>query len=236
MLFILFFPHLIAGPIVRARDFLPQIRRRKRWDWMRIELGVRFFLMGLFKKWFIADRMALFADPVFQYPSDYSGAAIAMAVIAYALEIYGDFSGYTDMAIGTAHMLGFHLAKNFDMPYLSANVVGVLASLAHFAIDVVARLSLHSAGRQSRRQMADLSQFAHHHDARRPLAWGELDVYRLGLAARNAAHRPSAVSQLLRRTAAVAADARFGSGDHRPRTRHLPGGLSLLGLFPRSIL
>jgi alginate O-acetyltransferase complex protein AlgI len=122
MLFILFFPHLIAGPIVRARDFLPQIRRRKRWDWMRIELGARFFLMGLFKKWFIADRMAAFADPVFQYPSDYSGIAIAMAVIAYALEIYGDFSGYTDMAIGTAHMLGFHLAKNFDMPYLSANV------------------------------------------------------------------------------------------------------------------
>ncbi len=122
MLFILFFPHLIAGPIVRARDFLPQIRRRKRWDWMRIELGVRFFLMGLFKKWFIADRMALFADPVFQYPGDYKGIAVWMAVIAYALQIYGDFSGYTDMAIGTAHMLGFHLAKNFDMPYLSANV------------------------------------------------------------------------------------------------------------------
>jgi alginate O-acetyltransferase complex protein AlgI len=122
MLFILFFPHLIAGPIVRARDFLPQIRRRKRWDWMRVELGMRFFLMGLFKKWFIADRMAMFADPVFQYPSDYKGVAIWMAVIAYALQIYGDFSGYTDMAIGTAHMLGYHLAKNFDMPYLSANV------------------------------------------------------------------------------------------------------------------
>ncbi len=122
MLFILFFPHLVAGPIVRARDFLPQIRRRKHWDWQRVQLGVRFFLMGLFKKWVVADRMALFADPVFAHPGAYRTAAVWMAVVAYALQIYGDFSGYTDMAIGTAHLLGYRLAKNFDMPYLSANV------------------------------------------------------------------------------------------------------------------
>ncbi len=102
MLFILFFPHLVAGPIVRARDFLPQIRRHKRWDWLRVELGVRFFLMGLFKKWVIADRMALFADPIFHSPYNYGAAATWMAVIAYSLQIYGDFSGYTDMAIGCA--------------------------------------------------------------------------------------------------------------------------------------
>ncbi len=122
MLFILFFPHLVAGPIVRARDFLPQIRRRKHWDWQRVELGVRFFLMGLFKKWVIADRMALFADPVFHSPISYGAAATWMAVIAYSLQIYGDFSGYTDMAVGAAHLLGYRLAKNFDMPYLSKNI------------------------------------------------------------------------------------------------------------------
>ena len=122
MLFILFFPHLVAGPIVRARDFLPQIRRRKRWDWLRVQLGVRFFLMGLFKKWVVADRMALFSDPVFAQPGSYGAIACWMAVLAYALQIYCDFSGYTDMAIGTAHLLGYRLAKNFDMPYLSANV------------------------------------------------------------------------------------------------------------------
>ena len=122
MLFILFFPHLVAGPIVRARDFLPQIRRRKRWDWPRVQLGVGFFLMGLFKKWVIADRMALFADPVFAQPGAYRTGAVWMAVLAYTLQIYGDFSGYTDMAIGTAHLLGYRLAKNFDMPYLSANM------------------------------------------------------------------------------------------------------------------
>src|SRR6185312_8410470 len=65
LLFILFFPHLVAGPIVRARDFLPQIYRRKRWSWMRLELGAQYFLMGLFKKLAIADRMAWFTDPVF---------------------------------------------------------------------------------------------------------------------------------------------------------------------------
>jgi alginate O-acetyltransferase complex protein AlgI len=122
MLFILFFPHLVAGPIVRARDFLPQIGRRKRWSWLRMEIGVRFFLMGLFKKFAIADRMAQFVDPVFADPAAFKTGAIWVAVLAYALQIYCDFSGYTDMALGIAHLLGFHLARNFDMPYLSTNI------------------------------------------------------------------------------------------------------------------
>ena len=122
MLFITFFPHLVAGPIVRARDFLPQINRRKQWDWARLQLGAQFFLMGLFKKLAVADRMAMFSDPVFANPEQYRTTAIWLAVLAYALQIYCDFSGYTDMALGTAHMLGFKLAKNFDMPYASANI------------------------------------------------------------------------------------------------------------------
>src|SRR5258708_33733458 len=71
MLFMLFFPHLIAGPIVRARDFLPQIARPKRWDWARLDLGIQYFLLGLFKKLVIADRMAQFVDPVFAAPEAY---------------------------------------------------------------------------------------------------------------------------------------------------------------------
>ncbi len=121
LLFITFFPHLVAGPIVRARDFLPQIRRPKRWDWVRLHLGAQFFLLGLFKKAVIADRMAEFADPVFGNPGLYGGGATWVAVLAYALQIYCDFSGYTDMAIGCAHLLGYKLARNFDRPYLSAN-------------------------------------------------------------------------------------------------------------------
>jgi alginate O-acetyltransferase complex protein AlgI len=122
LLFILFFPHLVAGPIVRARDFLPQIKRPKRCDWVRLHLGLQYFLIGLFKKLAIADRMAQFADPVFDHALDYQSPAVWIAVFAYALQVYCDFSGYTDMAIGTAHMLGYKLAENFNMPYLAANI------------------------------------------------------------------------------------------------------------------
>jgi alginate O-acetyltransferase complex protein AlgI len=121
-LFITFFPHLVAGPIVRARDFLPQLRRKKRHTWLRLRVGVQLFLLGLFKKIAIADRMAFFVDPVFAEPALYGSAATWLASLAYALQIYCDFSGYSDMAIGSAHMLGFKLAPNFDMPYLAANV------------------------------------------------------------------------------------------------------------------
>jgi alginate O-acetyltransferase complex protein AlgI len=122
MLFITFFPHLVAGPIVRARDFLPQIHRRKRWDWPRMQLGVQFFLMGLFKKLAIADRMSYFVKPVFESPDAYGSGPVWLATIAYALQIYCDFSGYTDMALGCAHMLGYKLAQNFNMPYIAGNI------------------------------------------------------------------------------------------------------------------
>ena len=122
MLFITFFPHLIAGPIVRARDFLPQIRRPKHWSWLRLQIGMQFFLLGLFKKEVIADRMAQFVDPVFADPSQFGSTAVWLAVLAYAVQIYCDFSGYTDMALGVAHMLGYKLAINFNMPYVAANV------------------------------------------------------------------------------------------------------------------
>src|SRR5262249_24959453 len=121
MLFITFFPHLVAGPIVRARDFLPQIHRRKRWDWLRLQLGVQYFLLGLFKKWPIADHLAQFADPVFASPEQYGSAACSIPPLAYTVQIYCDFSGYTDMALGCAHMLGYKLAINFNMPYLARN-------------------------------------------------------------------------------------------------------------------
>src|SRR5579884_347998 len=122
LLFITFFPHLVAGPIVRARDFLPQVRAPKRWSWPRAQVGVQLFLLGFFKKVAVADRLAFFVDPVFAHPGLYGSGATWLATLAYALQIYCDFSGYSDMALGSAHLLGYKLAVNFSLPYLSLNV------------------------------------------------------------------------------------------------------------------
>ncbi|MGH7227475.1 MAG: MBOAT family O-acyltransferase, partial [Gemmataceae bacterium] len=83
LLFVLFFPHMLAGPIVRAKDFLPQMYRRKRWSWTRFHLGVEYFLFGMLKKWVIADQLAFYADPVFTSPSTYGSAANWMALLAF---------------------------------------------------------------------------------------------------------------------------------------------------------
>jgi alginate O-acetyltransferase complex protein AlgI len=122
LLFILFFPHLVSGPIVRAGDFLRQTHRPKRWNWVRVQVGVQLFLMGVFKKMAIADRMAMFCDPIFKDPSAFGTGACWVAVLAYALRIYCDFSGYSDMAVGLAHLFGYKLTNNFNMPYIAANV------------------------------------------------------------------------------------------------------------------
>ena len=121
-LYILFFPHLVAGPIVRSGDFLPQLQHAKRFSWPRLHLGVRLILLGLLKKAVIADHLALIVDPVFVHPSDYASQALWLATLGYAVQIYCDFSGYSDMAIGLAHTLGFKLPMNFNLPYGAANI------------------------------------------------------------------------------------------------------------------
>jgi len=122
LLFITFFPRMVAGPIIRAKNFLPQLMRARKFRWARLELGLQYVLMGLFKKMLIADRMACLVDPVFQNPVRYSTAGVWVAMFAYSLQVYCDFSGYSDIAIGTAHMLGFKLPENFNMPYVSRNI------------------------------------------------------------------------------------------------------------------
>ena len=122
LFFVLFFPHLLAGPIVRARDFLPQVRRSKRWSWRRLQLGGEYFLLGLLKKWAVADQLASFADPVFAAPAAYGTWANWLALLAFTLQVYSDISGYSDMALGLAHMLGYKLAVNFNMPYIATSI------------------------------------------------------------------------------------------------------------------
>ncbi|MBO0700886.1 MAG: MBOAT family protein [Zavarzinella sp.] len=122
LLFIVFFPHLVAGPIVRAADLLPQMARPKRWSWPRVGLGLGLLAVGAFKKLAIADRMGLFVDPVFASPASYSSAAVWTAAVGFAIQVYCDFSGYSDMALGAAHLLGYKLVINFRMPFLAPNI------------------------------------------------------------------------------------------------------------------
>jgi alginate O-acetyltransferase complex protein AlgI len=121
-LYIMFFPHLAAGPIVRPRDLLPQVQRRKRFDWYRLVIGLLICVVGLIKKAVIADHMPPVVDPVFEQPELYSSLAVWLATLAYTVQIYCDFSGYSDMAMGMAHMLGFKLPVNFNLPYFAANI------------------------------------------------------------------------------------------------------------------
>jgi alginate O-acetyltransferase complex protein AlgI len=117
-----FFPHLVAGPILKPNDFLPQLRRRMQITTHGLSSGLQIFVIGLAKKVLIANRVSPFVDLVFQHPNSFSGLTTWMAVFAYALQIYADFSGYTDMAIGSAKMMGFDIPQNFDLPYLAQNI------------------------------------------------------------------------------------------------------------------
>lgn len=121
-LYIAFFPQLVAGPIVKAADFLPQLDEERRPTGARVAEGLNIFFWGMLKKAVLADQLSPFVDGVFAAPAAYSSATVALAVVAYAFQIYFDFSGYSDMAIGCAKCLGYDLAKNFDLPYISRNV------------------------------------------------------------------------------------------------------------------
>ena len=119
--YISFFPQITSGPIVKAHDFLPQLERLHRVKKENLYLGVTRFVTGLSKKVVFADRIGVAVNAVFAAPAAYSGPSIAMAVIGYALQIYCDFSGYSDMAIGIATIWEFDLGRNFNLPYLAEN-------------------------------------------------------------------------------------------------------------------
>jgi alginate O-acetyltransferase complex protein AlgI len=119
--FIAFFPQLVAGPIVRASDFLPQFRRDITWNWDRFHSGAAQFLWGMFKKVAVADSLAPFVDHAFFDPVSNSSMHLSLGVVFYAFQIYCDFSGYSDMAIGLARIMGFDFPENFRTPYFSKN-------------------------------------------------------------------------------------------------------------------
>ena len=118
--FVSFFPQLVAGPIVRARDFLPQLHAKTRLSQENIQRGLWLIFLGLFKKIVVADLLAyLIVDEIFENPASFSSVDLLISLYAYAFQIYCDFSGYTDIAIGIALLMGFQLPINFNRPYIS---------------------------------------------------------------------------------------------------------------------
>ena len=121
--FVAFFPFLGAGPIVRARQFLPQLTRDRRYNPADLETGFCRFVLGFCKKAFIADTIGIYlVDPVFARPGVYGPAVLWLALVGYSVQIYADFSGYSSMAIGVSRTLGFKVPENFEFPYLARSM------------------------------------------------------------------------------------------------------------------
>ncbi len=120
--FVSFFPLLVAGPIERATHLLPQIQSKRTFDYSKAANGMRQILWGLFKKIVIADNCAEFANTIFNHSIDYSGSTLVLGALFFTFQIYCDFSGYSDIALGTARLFGIELLKNFAFPYFSRDI------------------------------------------------------------------------------------------------------------------
>ncbi len=120
--FVSFFPQMLAGPIERARHMIPQFERMRTFDTAFANDGLRQMLWGLFKKIVVADNCAQLVNQLYAAPDQHSGSTMAMATVLFAFQIYGDFSGYSDIAIGCARLFGFELMRNFAFPYFSRDI------------------------------------------------------------------------------------------------------------------
>jgi alginate O-acetyltransferase complex protein AlgI len=120
--FVSFFPQLVAGPIERATNLLPQFYTKRTFDYIKAVDGIRQILWGLFKKVVIADNCAEFANEIFNNYNDHSGSTLLLGAFFFTFQIYGDFSGYSDIAIGTSRLFGFNLIQNFAFPYFSRDI------------------------------------------------------------------------------------------------------------------
>lgn len=122
MAFVSFFPQLVAGPIERATNLLPQFYVKRKFSYDLAINGLRQILWGLFKKIVIADNCAVLANEIFNNSADYSGSSLFLGAMFFAFQIYGDFSGYSDIAIGVSRLFGFNLMQNFAFPYFSRDI------------------------------------------------------------------------------------------------------------------
>lgn len=122
ILYATFFPSVISGPIDRASDFLPQVQKKRTFDYAQASDGMRQLLWGIFKKIVIADNCAIMTGGIFSHYQTMPASALLFAAVIYSFEMYADFSGYSDMAIGIANLLGFRLTRNFAYPFFAENI------------------------------------------------------------------------------------------------------------------
>lgn len=122
MLFVSFFPQILCGPISRADELLPQIKAKIKFDYDRAVSGLKYLLWGMFLKVVFADRLGIYVDTIYSDPFHYSGSSSLLASIFYSFQIYGDFAGYSFMALGVARLLGYEIIKNFNRPYFATSV------------------------------------------------------------------------------------------------------------------
>ena len=121
-LYVMFYPQLVAGPIERPQNMLHQFHEEKHFSYDNLYTGLRLMLWGLFKKVVIADRLAMITDPIFNTPHNYTPLSLFLAAVFFSFQIFCDFSGYSDIAIGAARTMGFKLMTNFDNPYKSKTI------------------------------------------------------------------------------------------------------------------
>jgi hypothetical protein len=206
-LYVMFYPQLVAGPIERPQNLLHQLREEHRFDYARVVAGLQLMAWGLVKKIVVADRLAELANRVYDAPQQLTGLPLIIGTVAFAFQIYCDFSGYSDIAIGAAQVMGIDLMKNFDRPVHGAQHRGVLAALAHLVVDLVSRLPLHPARRQPRGAATLVRQPLHHFSRERAVAWSAVDVRGVGSVAWRVPHPRARLGR------------RAGAGAQRARAR-----------------
>lgn len=179
-LFVSFFPQLVAGPIERSRNLLTQLEKGHYFNYTRLCHGAWLMLWGYFQKVVIADRCAILVTQVFEHYQSYKGFEIAIAVILFAIQIYCDFGGYSDIAIGAAEVLGIDLMKNFDVPYFSTSIYEFwkrwhISLTSWFRDYVYIPLGGNRKGRLRKYVNIMIVFFA-----KRIMAWSKLDISVLG--------------------------------------------------------
>ena len=120
--YVSFFPSILSGPIDRAKNLIPQLEKKRAFDYNQAIDGLRQILWGLFKKIVIADNCAPFVNQIFNNYQSYPSSSLLLGAFFYAIQIYADFSGYSDMAIGISRLMGFNITKNFDFPFFAQNI------------------------------------------------------------------------------------------------------------------